>query len=123
MAGVAPLRKKPTFNPYDVKNYRPVSLLPFLSKTLEPTVSDQLSRYLSQKDVLDPDQSGFKTGHSTEPALLCVMVALRTAKADSLSSVLLFLELSAAFDILNHHILLSTLSGLGVVRSGLCADR
>ncbi|KAM9483834.1 uncharacterized protein ACWYII_004849 [Salvelinus alpinus] len=113
-ARVAPLLKKPTLDPSDVNNYRPVSLLSFLSKTLERAVLGQLSCYLSQNDLLDPNQSGFKTSHSTETALLCVTEALRTAKANSLSSALILLDLSAAFDTGNHQILLSTLSELGI---------
>uniref|UniRef100_A0A673XCE1 Reverse transcriptase domain-containing protein n=1 Tax=Salmo trutta TaxID=8032 RepID=A0A673XCE1_SALTR len=113
-ARVAPLLKKPTLDPSNVNNYRPVSLLSFLSKTLERAVLGQLSCYLSQNDLLDPNQSGFKTGHSTETALLCVTEALRTAKANSLSSALMLLDLSAAFDTVNHQILLSTLSELGI---------
>ena len=93
----------------DVKYYRLLSLLSFLSKT--HTVSD---RDLSQNDLLDPNLSGFKMGHSTETALLCVTEALHSAKADSLSSVLILLDLSFALDTVNHQILLSTLSGLGV---------
>ncbi|CDQ78690.1 unnamed protein product [Oncorhynchus mykiss] len=114
MARVSSLLKKPTLDSSDVKNYRPVSLLSFLSKTLEGVVSDQLSRYLSQNNLLDPNQLGFKTGQSTETTVLCVTEALSTSKADSLSSVLILLDLSAAFNTVNHHILLSTLSGLGV---------
>ncbi|KAM9394616.1 uncharacterized protein ACWYII_033223 isoform 1-T1 [Salvelinus alpinus] len=113
-ARVAPLLKKPTLDPSDVNNYRPVSLLSFLSKTLERAVLGQLSCYLSQNDLLDPNQSGFKTSHSTETALLCITEALRTAKANSLSSALILLDLSAAFDTVNHQILLSTLSELGI---------
>uniref|UniRef100_A0A674DE50 Reverse transcriptase domain-containing protein n=1 Tax=Salmo trutta TaxID=8032 RepID=A0A674DE50_SALTR len=88
--------------------------LSFLSKTLERAVLGQLSCYLSQNDLLDPNQSGFKTGHSTETTLLCVTEAFRTAKANSLSSALILLDLSAAFDTVNHQILLSTLSELGI---------
>ncbi len=113
-AQVIPLLKKPTLNTSLLGNYRPVSLLPFVAKTLERVVFNQLSLFLSQYNKLDAKQSGFRSGHSTETALLSVTEALRIAKADSKSSVLILLDLSAAFDTVNHQILLSTLSSLGI---------
>jgi hypothetical protein len=87
-----PLLKKPTVDSSDI-NYRPVSL--FLSKTLERAVS-----VLRDNEKVDQsNQSGFKTGHSTETALLKVTQALRTVKADSLSSVFILVDLSPAFNI------------------------
>ncbi len=82
-ARVTPLLKKPTLNTSLLENYRPVSLLPFVAKTLERVVFNQLSLFLSQYNKLDAKQSGFRSGHSTETALLSVTEALRVAKADS----------------------------------------
>ncbi|XP_073691345.1 uncharacterized protein [Garra rufa] len=118
-ARVTPLLKKPTLNTSLIDNYRPVSLLPFIAKTLERAVFNQLSLFFSQNNLLDANQSGFKSGHSTETALLSVTEALRIAKADSKSSVLILLDLSAAFDTVNHQILLSTLSSLGITGTSL----
>ncbi len=106
--------KKPTLNTSLLENYRPVSLLPFIAKTLERVVFNQVSLFLSQNNKLDAKQSGFRSGHSTETALLSVTEALRIAKADSKSSVLILLDLSDAFDTVNHQILLSTLSSLDI---------
>ncbi|MCI4378843.1 hypothetical protein PGIGA_G00220900 [Pangasianodon gigas] len=96
---VIPILKKPTLVPFDISNYRPVSLVSFLSKILERTVYNQLSLYLSQNNLQDPNQSGFKPAHSTETALL---------------SVLILFDLLAAFDTVNHKTLLSTLMSLGI---------
>ena len=113
-AYITPLLKKPTLDPSTIQNYRPVSLLPFLSKTIERAASNQLSAFFSQNNLLDPHQSGFRPGHSTETALLAVKESLQTAQAASLSSVLILLDLSAAFDTVNHHILLSSLAATGI---------
>ncbi len=69
-AWVTPLLKKPTLNTYLMENYRPVSLLPFISKTLKQFLFNQVSLFLSQNNKLDAKQSGFMSGHSTETALL-----------------------------------------------------
>ncbi|XP_048010489.1 uncharacterized protein LOC125244450 [Megalobrama amblycephala] len=118
-ARITPLLKKPTLNPALLENYRPVSLLPFIAKTLERVVFNQLSTYLTQNNLLDNHQSGFKSGHSTETALLSVTEALRLARASSKSSVLILLDLSAAFDTVNHQILLSTLMSKGITGTAL----
>ncbi len=97
-ARVTPLLKKPTLNTSLLENYRPVSLLPFIAKTLKRVVFNQVSLFLSQNNKLDAKQSGFRSGHSTETALLSVTEALRIAKVISKSSVLILLDLSAAFD-------------------------
>ncbi len=86
-ARVTPLLKKPTLNTSLIENYRPVSLLPFIAKTIERVVFNKVSLFLSQNNKLDAKQSGFRSGHSTETALLSVTEALLIAKADSKSSL------------------------------------
>ena len=106
--------KKASLPPTSVENYRPVSLLKFLSKTIERAVFKQVTDYLSQNNLLETNQSGFKRGHSTEMALLAVTEALKEARATAKSSVLILLDLLAAFDTVNHCILLSILSSMGI---------
>ncbi|KAK3554597.1 hypothetical protein QTP70_027889, partial [Hemibagrus guttatus] len=65
-------------------------------------------------NVHDPNQSGFKAAHSTETALLAVTEKLHAARSAKLSSVLILLDLSAAFDTVNHKTLLSTFRSLGI---------
>ncbi len=108
---------KPTAQKTYIKHFSYIKLQTYLSpsfiaKTLEQVVFNQVSLFLSQNNKLDTNQSGFRSGHSTETALLSVTEALQIAKADSKSSVLILLDLSAAFDTVNHQILLSTLSSL-----------
>ncbi|KAK3521081.1 hypothetical protein QTP86_022931, partial [Hemibagrus guttatus] len=110
-ARVIPILKKPALDPSDISNYR---LLSFLSKILEHVVCNQLSDYLMQNNLHDPNQSGFKAAHSTETALLAVTEKLHAAISAKLSSVLILLDLSAAFDTVNHKTLLSTLRSLGI---------
>src|SRR4029434_3128550 len=66
-----------------------------------------VTKFLSKNNLLDPNQSEIKSGHSTETALLSVMKALKTARAAATSSARVLLDLSAAFDTVNHRILLS----------------
>ncbi len=65
-AQVTPLLKKPTLNTSLIENYRPISLIPFKTKTLKLVVFNQVSWFLSQNNKLDANQSGFRSGRSTE---------------------------------------------------------
>ncbi len=74
----------------------------------------RVSAFLTQNNPLYRNQSSFRSGHSTETALLSVVEALRLANADSKSPILILQDLSSAFDTVNHQILLSTLLRKGI---------
>ena len=108
-AVVTPLLKKPGLDPNDLKNFRPVSNLPLISKILEKVVLTQLQKHLSENDLLEIRQSAYRKNHSTETALLSVVDGLLRNADDRLVSVLALLDPSAAFDTLDHPILLQRL--------------
>ncbi len=74
------------------------------------TFIDTFTLFISQNDYLNFNQSRFSSGHSTETVLLSVTVALQIEKADSKSSVIILLDLSATFDTVNHQLVLSTIT-------------
>jgi hypothetical protein len=108
-AVVKPLLKKSTLDPNVLKNYRPISNLSFLSKILEKIVLHQLSSHLVSNDLLTPHQSAYRPGHSTETVTLRILNDILCSLDENKISVLLLLDLSAAFDTIDHKILLSRL--------------
>ena len=107
---VKPLLKKPSLDPEDLKNFRPVSNLPFLSKVLEKVVAKQLSSYMTDNNLHEVMQSAYKARHSTETALLRVQNDILLDMDKKLGVILVLLDLSAAFDTIDHDILLRRLS-------------
>ncbi len=79
-ARITPLLKKLTLNPTLLGNYRPVSLLPFIAKTLERVVFNQLTAFLTQNNLLDSNQSGFRSGHSSRNCLVLSCWRPKTCK-------------------------------------------
>ncbi len=80
---------------------------------------NQVTAFLTQNNLLDSNQSGFRSGHSAETALLSVVEDLRLARMASKSSLLILLDLSAVFDTVNHQILLSTRLRKGISGTAL----
>ena len=70
---VCPLLKQNNLDPNDLKNYRPVSNLPFISKLLEKTVLQQLNNHLSNNSLLHPFQYAYRFNHSTKTVLLHIV--------------------------------------------------
>ena len=94
-----------------LKNYRPISNLPFLSKLLEKVVLHKLLSHLQENNFSNPFQSAYRIGHSTETVLLRIVNDILSALDNDNISVLL-LDLSAAFDTTDHQILLSRLNSV-----------
>jgi len=103
---VTPLLKKPGLDQSDMANYRPITNLSTMSKILERLVLRRLRPHVLTTGNFSEFQSAYRVGHSTETALLKVVNDIVTAACDRLSTVLLSLDISAAFDTIDHTILL-----------------
>ena len=90
-----------------MKNYRPVSNIRFLGKVIEKVVSSQLKSYINANGLAEPLQSAYRACHGTETALLCVQNSILQAIDQQRAVFLILLDLSAAFDTLDHNIMLS----------------
>ena len=108
-AVIFPLLKNPSLDPNELKNFRPISNLPFISKIIEKLVLVQISHHLSANNLLNQFQSAYRLGHSTETALLKIVNDLLLSLDDWKISLLDSLDLSAAFDTIDHNILLHRL--------------
>ena len=106
---VTPLLKKSTISKEDLKNYRPVSGLSFLSKLVERIVAAQIRSHMDSHDLGNTFQSAYKLGHSTETALLCIKNEMHLSLSKGMPTALVLLDLFAAFDTIDHDTLLSCL--------------
>ena len=109
---IKPLLNKPSLDPNSLKNYRPISNLSFLSKVTEKIVLSQLSAYLNANNLFPTSQSAYRPGHSTETALLNMMNDILHALDNGDVTVVTLLDLSAAFDTIDHNILCQRLEHL-----------
>ncbi len=98
----------------NLNNFRPISTLPFIAKILEHIVASQLHTHLIDNNLFEPLQSGFRKLHSTETALLKVTNDLLIAADSGYLSILLLLDLRAAFDTVDHAVLLTRLETVDV---------
>ncbi|CAH2218131.1 jg1083 [Pararge aegeria aegeria] len=112
IAEVIPIPKNS--NPSLFSHFRPISILPFLSKVLERIVNSQLSLFLSKNNILSTFQSGFRRGHSTVTALTNVCDDIRLGIDNKQVTILALLDFSNAFNTVDFEILLAILDSINI---------
>ena len=102
---VTPILKTSTLDPSVLSSYRSILNLPFVSKVLERAVNERMSPHLQSNELLPENQSAYRRSHSTETALLEVTSDAMIAGDKGKLTLLGMLDLSAAFDCVDHGIL------------------
>ena len=109
---IIPIHKK---GPRTVKsNYRPISLLSVFNKILEKLVYNRLLKFLEKNEIIFDGQFGFRSNHSTSHAILHIVDKIQKAIETKKISCGIFLDLSKAFDTVNHNILLKKSQHYGI---------
>ena len=99
----------------DPSNYRPISLLPIISKIIERIVHDQIYIFLSENSILYNYQSGFRKNHSTNLCLSFLTDKILKGFDEGLLTGMILIDLQKAFDTINHEILLQKTSSYTVL--------
>ena len=111
-ADIVPLYKSK--DKQECLNYRPISLLITLSKLLEKIMYKRIYQFLEKTGQIFPSQYGFRTSHSCENAVSELLSTIIKGKEQGLYTVCLFLDLSKAFDSLEHEMMLRKLESYGI---------
>ena len=107
---ITPLLKKPSLSKDDMKNYRPVSNLYFMSKLIEKIISNRIRSHPDKNNLTNPNQSAYKPLYSTKKALLKIHNDICMNMDSGKTTALVLLDLSAAFEILDHSSIIELLS-------------
>ena len=114
VAIVSPIYKGKDSDPHEFCNYRPISLLPTISKVFEKVVHKQLYEYMNKNKLLNNSQYGFRPNHATEYAAMEFVDKTMSDIDKGKIPISIFLDLSKAFDTLDHTILLNKLYHYGI---------
>ena len=113
-AVVTPLLKKTGLDPENMTNYRPISNLSFVSKLLEKHVATQVRQHLEENGLCDVFQSAYRPADSCETALVRIQDDILQSLDNRKSTILVLLDLRAAFDTVDHQIILDRLHTCGI---------
>ena len=111
IAKLKPIYKKGSKS--DPANYRPISLLPLISKVIEKVIHDQMQNYLDNHKILYPYQSGFRSNYSTNSALTYLTNYISEGFDKGLYTGMILIDLQKAFDTIDHKLLLKKMIFLG----------
>ena len=117
IAKVIPIYKKSEFDKFE--NYRPISILPSLSKIFEKVVHKQILKYFTDNDLFMQSQHGFRPNFSTETVAIEFVDRIKIKIDNGHVPLSIFMDLSKAFDTINHEILLTKLKFYGLDFSSL----
>ena len=98
----------------ECSNYRPISLLPNISKIIEKAIYTKLYNFLERYNCLYKKQFGFRNSHSTDHAFISITEKIRGSLDNNEYSCGVFLDFQKAFDTVNHNILLKKLHHYGI---------
>ena len=119
-AVITPLLKKAGLDADNLASYRPISQLSFVSKLLEKHVAIQIRQHMEFNDLFDTFQSAYRSAHSCETAMVHIQDDILKALDCGKHIILVLLDLSAAFDSVDHAILIDKLHMIGVRGDALC---
>ena len=95
-------------------NYRPISILYVISKLIEKLTYNRLIKYINKKSILNSSQFGFRSAHSTIHAITAIHERILENVNNDKHTISIYLDLSKAFDSVNHEILLNKLEHYGI---------
>ena len=98
----------------DTNNYRPISVLPTISKIMERVVKNQLQSHLECHNIITRSQFGFRRNHSTETCILTMLNYLYEQIDNGCMGSVIYIDLKKAFDTVSHKIMLRKLSSIGL---------
>ena len=115
-AVIRPILKKAGLEKNNLNNYRPIAQLSVFSKIIERVASKQIMQHLIRHNILHSHQSTYFPNKSTETSLARIK---NDILANDIGTIIIFLDLSAAFDTFNHSILINRLANAGFTGNSL----